>query len=150
MTPALLVPEVETLAAGTVLAEHLMLPLLDDILGGVDDVDANLEVDVEVDVAVVLLGFADCHVELDTELLLVLEAVPKVDVKLDAELLLVLVGEVVVWLVVALEVDVELDTELLLALIGEVVVLAWGCAGSRCRAERQAAAGARRRGHPLA
>eukprot|EP00971_Amphidinium_carterae_P156982 3111760-Amphidinium_carterae.1 len=66
------VDEVEVLAVGTVLAEHLMLPPLFDVL---DDVDANHEVTVGVDVEVDLLGVAENRL-VDVEMLLMTLALP--------------------------------------------------------------------------
>eukprot|EP00971_Amphidinium_carterae_P070515 1394684-Amphidinium_carterae.2 len=60
------VDEVEVLAFGAVKTEHLMLPLLVDVL---DDADANHEVDGEADVKIDLLGVAEYRV-VDVEVLL--------------------------------------------------------------------------------
>eukprot|EP00971_Amphidinium_carterae_P156984 3111760-Amphidinium_carterae.3 len=59
------VDEVESLMLGTVLTEHLMLPLLADVLDDVDDVFATRVVDVELGVDVELLGVANDRLVLD-------------------------------------------------------------------------------------
>eukprot|EP00971_Amphidinium_carterae_P089943 1780504-Amphidinium_carterae.1 len=64
------VDEVEVLVLGTVLTEHLILPLLADVLGNVNDVAMNREVDVEVDGEVEQLGVAEIRV-VGVEMLLV-------------------------------------------------------------------------------